>query len=109
MPQTKFNPKAMAKWYAKQHLKTDAGIVSIYYLPDNAPENEIRFVAINKLIGNRNDNSLEPIDFGIDTGMATEHKLFVLDVTPDQWDRINQALLQLPQGWSLKKFVKFSK
>jgi len=28
--------------------------------------------------------------------------LFVLDVTPDQWERIRQESLSLPQGWSLE-------
>jgi len=101
MPATLFDRNEMARWYAEQHNKTDPGICSIYYLPTNAPEREIRFVEINTLIGDRNDDTLEPIDFGVDTGMETEHKLFVLDVTPRQWDRIRASQLQLPRGWSL--------
>ena len=105
MPATLFNRDAMAQWYAKQHVKTDPGICSIYYLPTNAPEREIRFVEINKLIGDRNDNTLEPIDFGVDTGMETEHKLAILDVTPNQWKLIKKSSLQLPQGWSLQDAI----
>jgi hypothetical protein len=92
----------MARWYARQHLKTDPGIRSIRYLPANAPEREIRFIEINELTGARDDDTLEPIDFGVDTGMETEHKLLVLDVTPSQWDRIRESSLQLPPGWSLQ-------
>ena len=102
MPATLFDRDAMAQWYAKQHVNTDPGICSIYYLPTNATEREIRFIEINKLIGNRNDNTLEPIEFGVDTGMETEHKLYVLDVTPNQWSLIEKSLLQLPQDWSLQ-------
>jgi hypothetical protein len=91
----------MARWYAGQHRATDPGIQSVYYLPTNATDREIRFVEINELISERNDEALEPIDFGVDTGMGSEHKLLVLDVTPDQWDRINQSLLSLPPDWSL--------
>ena len=101
MPQTAFDRDAMAKWYAKQHHKTDPGIQSVYYLPTNAPEREIRFLEVNELIADINDDTLEPIDFGVDTGMEGEHKLLVLDVTPGQWDRIQQGSLALPQGWSL--------
>lgn len=108
MPAIKFDRDAMANWYAKQHLKTDPGIQWIYYLPKNASEREIRFIEVNKLIGDRNDDTLEPIDFGVDTGMETEHKLFVLDVTPSQWDRIRQASLQLPESWSLEDAVPCS-
>jgi len=105
---TVFDRDAMARWYAKEHIDIDPGIRSIYYLPTNAPEREIRFVEVNDLIGARNDETLEPIDFGVDTGMETEHKLFVLDVTPEQWDRINCKKLSLPQGWELKDAIPFT-
>lgn len=98
----------MARWYAKQHLKTDPGIRSVYYLPTNAPVREIRFLEVNELIASRNDDSLEPLDFGVDTGMESEHKLFVLDVTPSQWDLITQSSLALPPGWSLDDAVPLS-
>ncbi len=101
MPATQFDRGAMARWYALEHRKTDPGIVSIHYLPTNAGEREIRLIEVNRLIGSRNDDALEPIDFGIDTGMESAHKLFVLDVTPEQWERIQKKELGLPANWSL--------
>jgi hypothetical protein len=100
--QIPFNRDAMAKWYAKQHRKTDPGICEIYYLPRGASDREIRFVEVNQLIAELNDDALEPIDFGVDTGSEAEHKLFVLDVTPSQWDAINRGKLALPAGWTLE-------
>jgi hypothetical protein len=107
MSTTQFDRDTMARWYARQHLETDPGIRSVYYLPTDAPEREIRFVDVNELIGDRDDNTLQPIDFGVDTGMETEHKLLVLDVTPRQWDRINDSSLALPRGWSLVDAVHY--
>ena len=92
----------LARWYASEHLKTDPGVRAIYYLPTNAPEREIRFVEVNELIAERDDDSLEPFDFGVDIGSETEHKLYVLDVTPSQWGRLSQSLLALPSGWELR-------
>ena len=60
MQATQFNRASMARKYAKAHLKTDPGLVSVYYLPKNAGEREIRLIEINKLIGDRNDDHLEP-------------------------------------------------
>jgi hypothetical protein len=97
----------MASWYASQHLKTDPGIRSVYYLPNNSPDREIRFVEINELVADRSDDTLEPIDFGVDTGMDSEHRLLVLDVTPTQWDRINDSSLALPPDWTLDQAVLF--
>jgi hypothetical protein len=101
MPQTAFDRDTMAKSYAKQHLATDPGIRSVHHLPANAPEREIRLVEVNDLIADREDDALEPLDFGVDTGSPDEHKLLVLDVTPAQWDRIRQGSLPLPPSWSL--------
>lgn len=107
MPATQFDRDSLARWYAQQHLKTDPGIEAVYYLPKNAGDREIRFVEINHLIGDRNDDALEPIDFGIDMGTDTAHKLFVLDVTPDQWTRIQANALRLPGNWSAEDAVRF--
>jgi hypothetical protein len=104
-----FNRDAMAKWYAKQHLQTDPGIRQIYYLPKGASDREIRFVEVNRLIAELNDDALEPLDFGVDTGAESEHKLFVLDVTPSQWDAISRGALALPAGWKLDDAIVFNK
>jgi hypothetical protein len=58
-------------------------------------------IEVNELVADRNDDTLEPINFGVDRGMEPEHQLFVLDVTPNQWDRIRQSLLPLPGNKSL--------
>ena len=107
MQATQFSRDSMACWYAKEHLKTDPGVVSVYYLPTDAGDREIRFVEINQLMGDRNDASLEPLEFGVDAGMDTAHKLFVLDVTPQQWERIRSQELDLPDHWSLEGSVRY--
>ena len=104
-----FNRDSMARSYAKRHLKTDPGIREIYYLPADAPELEIRLVEVNELIAERENDRLEPIDFGVDIEGSTGHTLIVLDVTPVQWQRISSNKLPLPDGWSLegaKHFVR---
>ena len=101
MSTIEFDRDSMARWYAKEHLKTDPGIVSVHYLPTNASQREIRLIEVNQLIGDRNDDSLEPIDFGIDRGTDNAHQLVVLDVTPQQWERIKTEKLPLPNDWSL--------
>lgn len=107
MQTTQFDRDSLAQWYAKSHLETDPGIDRVLYLPNEAPDREIRFVEINKMIGDRTDDSLEPIDFGIDTGTENAHTLLVLDVTPAQWERIRSHQLPLPHDWSLDKALEF--
>ncbi len=103
MPAISFDRDAMAQWYATQHRKIDPGIADIYYLTAGAPEREIRFVEVNTLLPDTIDDDLEPVDFGVDTGSESEHKLFVLDVTPSQWSEITSGQLELPAGWVLEQ------
>jgi hypothetical protein len=108
MPATAFDRDSMARWYAGEHLRSDPGVISAHYLPQLASDREIRIVEVNSLISDRTDDILEPIDFGVDAGMETEHRLLILDVNPEQWERIRNQSLQLPPGWSLENAVHFS-
>ncbi|MFM7843637.1 MAG: hypothetical protein ACKPEY_05330 [Planctomycetota bacterium] len=109
MPTTLFDRDSMAQWYAHEHLKTDPGIRTIHYLPTDAGEREIRFIEINTLLADRTDDALEPIDFGVDMGSDNAHSLYVLDVTENQWTRLESGKLALPKGWSLADKATYSK
>ena len=101
-----FDRDSWARWYAVRHQKTDPGIGDIFYLQD-APDREIRLIEINEMITDRDDDPLEPIDFGVDSGSPTAHKLFILDVTPAQWEKIESHAISLPEGWSLERASLF--
>lgn len=94
-----FDRDELAKAYAERHRKTDPGVEEIYYLPTNAPQREIRFLEVNRLISEM--TPLEPIDFGVNTGEPDAHTLCVLDVTPAQWRAIRDGELPLPGNWAL--------
>ena len=109
MNENGFNRDSMARTYAARHLNTDSSIREIYYLPESAPEREIRIVEINDAIFERNENPLEALDFGVDIDSQNGHTLLVLDVTLKQWEKIDKRELQLPCGWSLEKAIKIDR
>lgn len=109
MSQNHFNRDKLAQWYAEKHLKTDPATREIFYLPNGSPEREIRLLEINDQIAERHEDPLEPIDFGVDIGSAEGHTLFVLDVTPSQWTKINNRQLRLPHNWSLEDAVPIAR
>lgn len=98
--ETSFDRDSLAEWYARRHLDIDTGVVQILYLPTNAPPREIRFLEVNQLISETTPR--EPIDFGVETGGDNAHTLYVLDVTPAQWEAIRTNAMPLPDGWSLE-------
>jgi hypothetical protein len=105
MPAVQFNRDSWANWYATEHMKTDPDIDSIWHLPAGAGDREIRLVEINHLPGDRTDDSLEPIEFGVDMRTDNYHTLFVLDITAEQWTRIKSGELELPANWSLDEMT----
>lgn len=107
--ETTFDRDKFAQWYATRHLKTDPGILTVYYLPSAAPPREIRFIEVNALIAGGLETPLEPLDFGVDVGGTDSHTLDVLDVTPAQWEAIATGKLALPEGWSLDGAVPYGR
>lgn len=89
----------LANWYAKRHQKIDDGVDAIFYLPQGALPREVRLLEVNTLIAEM--QPLEAIDFGVGIGSDLAHTLFVLDVTPTQWQAIRAGSLSLPDGWTL--------
>ena len=63
------------------------------------PPREIRFLEVNGMISET--MTPEPIDFGVDIGGDDAHTLYVLDVTPAQWEAIQTGAMPLPAGWTL--------
>lgn len=96
----------MARVYMRGQFQADPGLVEVCYLPTNAGPREIRFVEVNELLGDRTDEWIEPIVFRVDAGTENEHEIIFLDVTPNQWGRIQARKLPLPAGWSLEDAVR---
>jgi len=96
---TAFDRDGLARWYAQRHMDIDNGVMRILHLPTNAPPREIRFLEVNRMISEMTPP--EPIDFGVDIDGENPHTLYVLDVTPAQWEAIQARTMPLPAGWTL--------
>lgn len=97
---TAFDRDGLARWYAQRHMDIDNGVMRILHLPTNAPPREIRFLEVNRMISEMTPP--EPIDFGVNIGGDDAHTLYVLDVTPAQWEAIQAGTIPMPAGWTLE-------
>ena len=95
----------VAEWLAKQHFAADPGITDVWYLPDS-PEQEIRLIEVNALLTGLSDEDIIPVDFGFDVE-GLNYTLLVVDVTPDQWQRLQAGALPLPEHWTLRDLRHF--
>lgn len=109
MISSQYNPTALAKLYAKQHLETDTDIRSVHYLPSAEDDRKIRLVEISDEIGELRDEELTPVDFVVDRGEPTEHTLYILDLTSSQWDRVLRGDRILPAKWSIDDKTDFER
>lgn len=96
---TSGSPDEVAAWLAKKHLIADSGIREVWYLPQGAPADEIRLLEVNDRLAGR-ESDVDPVDFGLDVG-GVPLRLFVADITSDQFAQIKQNPSRLPVGWSL--------
>jgi hypothetical protein len=90
----------VAAWVARRHLLADSGIREVWYLPGEAPPEEIRLLEVNDRLA-VSESKAEAIDFGLDVE-GVRFRLFVADITSEQLDQIKQDPSRLPPGWSLK-------
>jgi hypothetical protein len=94
-----FNKDQMAMVWINRHLESGQGVVRVWYLPENSGEREIRLVELNASIDIPPGTIPEPIEFGVDRGLETEHSLIVLDIDLGQLNRLGKKENLLPEGW----------
>jgi hypothetical protein len=102
-PATRPDPQAtarqLAEWLARRHMASDMAIERVIYLPTGAQDDEIRLLEVNRLLNPPEFDVIEPLDFSPDD---LSFKVFVADVTSDQWERIKREPdAVLPPGWKL--------
>ncbi len=95
---------AFAIWLALQHLHFDSRLTQIVYFPKDAPDDEVRLLEVNL--------GLYPVPgepiFAVRTTPVTNDLPFhvwVADVTPDEWSKIQTDPSLLPDGWKLGENV----
>ena len=95
-------PEQFARWLAQRHMSSDPAIERVVYLPTGAPRDEIRLLEVNRFLNPPDNDVIEPLDFTPDID-GIPFKVFVADVTTDQWERIQrESGTTLPVGWKLE-------
>ncbi len=89
----------VAAWVARKHLLADSSVSQVWYLPQGAPPEDIRFLEVNDRLS-RGGDRVEAIDFGLDIG-GVPFRLFVADVTTEELQDVKRDPTRLPQGWAL--------
>ena len=92
---------AFAEWLARQHLGFDKRLTLVVHLPGGAPEDEVRLLEVNTGLFPEPGNPIVPVE----TTPAVRDlpfRVWVADITPEEWEQIQTHPGLLPAGWSLE-------
>jgi hypothetical protein len=92
---------AVANWVALQHFALAPDITDVYYLPHNAPLDELRLVEVNRL-AHGIQAEVEAVEFGFDVE-GLDYRLMVVDLSEAEHELLKKDGIDLPAGWSLNE------
>jgi hypothetical protein len=92
---------------ARKHYEIEPGMTRIFRLTGSAevesrPNEPIKLLEINE---NTVPSGIMPIWFGPFPAAGLHHSSIILEVTPDEFDKIQERRLELPNGWQLADLI----
>jgi hypothetical protein len=99
--------EAVAKELAKKHYQAEAGIQKIIRLTGSA-EAEVRPVEPIKLLevnANTVPSGVLPVGFGPSPASGVPYPSVIVEVSPEEFSKIETQELKLPKGWLLGEEV----
>lgn len=92
-----------AKELARKHYQVEAGLTHVIRIGGSAevelrPNEPIKLLEVNE---NTIPAGIMPIQFGPSPASGVHYPSVIVEVTPDEYERIRTGELRLPDGWTL--------
>jgi hypothetical protein len=86
---------------ARKHYQIEAGLTRIFRVSGSAevefrPNEPIKLLEVNE---NTVPSGIMPIQFGPCPAMGLTHASIIIEVTPEEFEKIRSRELELPHGW----------
>jgi hypothetical protein len=93
----------VAIFLAQRHYEIESGVTQIYRLNDRvdvegSPTEPIKLLEVNE---NTVPSGIVPIQFGPNPAIGIHYPSVIVEVTPEEFQRIQTEDLPLPGGWRL--------
>lgn len=95
---------AVARELAQAHYRVDSGIISIVRLLEQSPEQEADQNSPIKLLEvsqNTTAVGIRPVFFGRDAASGIHYRSVIIEVTPDEYEAIQEQPSSLPNHWRI--------
>jgi hypothetical protein len=86
---------------ARSHAEAEPGIKAIYRLMTANEDSDAEPIKLLEVNENTVEQGIEPIRFGPDEASGVYFASVVVDVSPREFEAIQQRRLSLPHGWSV--------
>src|SRR6185437_13774149 len=101
------NKNEEARRLAEAHYGVEAGITQIYRITANAgaevrPDEPIKLLEVNE---NTIPVGIMPLGFGPVPRHGIHHPSVIVEVTPEEFEKIRSRELELPGGWTVSDLV----
>lgn len=96
-----------AVWLAQKHYEVESGLNQIFRVTAT-PEVEISSTEPIKLLEvneNTVPSGIMPIQFGPSPATGLHYSSIILEVTPDEYQKIQTEELRLPDGWQVGELI----
>jgi hypothetical protein len=90
-----------ARLLADAHFRLDQGITRIFRLIEPAESDSLRPVKLLEVNPMTIEAGISPVGMTADPAHGIFHSSVVVEITPDEFDRLNRGELQLQHGWQL--------
>lgn len=92
-----------AKELAKKHYQIEAGLTQIFRITERVEVEVIRAEPIKLLEVNENTvpSGVMPLHFGPAPASGIPYPSVIVEVTPDEFKKIQSRELKLPEGWEI--------
>jgi hypothetical protein len=94
---------AVAKELARKHYQIEVGLTQVFRLTGSAEAEVARGEPIKLLEVNENTvaSGVMPLYFGPAPASGIPYPSVIIEVTPDEFEKIKKQELKLPQGWTI--------
>ena len=94
-----------AKELASKHYQVEAGLTHIYRITGGAeasPAEPIKLLEVNQYTV---PSGIMPIQFGPVPDRGIHYPSVIVEVTPEEYQRIRDEELRLPSGWAIGDLI----
>jgi hypothetical protein len=95
--------EAVARGLANKHYEIESGLTQVYWITsaseaESSPEEPIKLLEVNR---DTIESGVMPLHFGPAPASGIPYPSIIIEVTPNEFEKIQSHQLKLPHGWEI--------